>query len=1470
MIDHDLKEHDIQNLNDANAVAEFFTKLQYDTSERLRQSPAHLGITESLHPDINKCERIADQEGFLQVYLFELRSVTVAATKTIARALKNKVGNYLLVLTSDYERIDFVLLERIRPEQEERDKVRKTPSLTQANVRPRVLTVNRRKPTRVDLRVLRRFTYTETDAFAQYDKLVSAFGIADWSEEQFNNRALFSDYYLKERLPSEKEWHEDPKPSYLKLKDVFESAREKWSNQPEKELRAGMLQPIFAELGFSFKAGKKAGDDKAEPDYFLFESGQNSDVKNALSFCLAYPWDRYLDGKDYTRDAESPEENPGQLVLSLLQREEADWAVVTNGKVWRLYSAKTHSRASNYYEVDLEEVLSARDPEMFRYFWLMFRAHAFQKCTVTVEGQERETTFLEQLLEGSQQYAKELGERLKERVFNNIFPHFAKGFVEYRRNLPALGEQPQKQLFDDSGQLQLKAEAGDKYLNDIYQTTLTFLYRLLFLLYSEARDLLPVKEERGYWEKSLTKLKNEIAEAAGIDPDGREQNLKKQYSNQQTKLYDRLLAVFKVIDKGQASINVPVYNGGLFITEPKADDNSDEARHAKLLNENKIPDRYLALGLDSLARDLDSRTFKLVPIDYKSLGVRHLGSIYEGLLEFRVRIAPEKMAICKGKGKTEVIIPYPEARKTGARILTVGRGKSAVERTLPPGAVYLENDKHERKATGSYYTPDYIVKYIVENTVGPVLQEKFDKLTQKFRDAQQHHRKQQRFAEQKARVSKFAVPEKSLEATLKTYRSLLDELFDVKVLDPAMGSGHFLVEAVDFITDRLIDFLNGFPWNPVTVLLEQMREAILSQMNEQGIAIDRSKLTDVNLLKRHVLKRCIYGVDLNPMAVELAKVSLWLDCFTLGAPLSFLDHHLKCGNSLIGSTIETVKKNISESGKRGPTGDIQIDIFGSQFAGLLQATQGMIHVGELSDVTPGQVRESRTSFLNASQILEPFKEVLDLWTSQYFGNTEARNLFLTAGFPEIRRGWQKEIGAKANATVTTAHEIAKHKRFLHWELEFPEVFFEKGREKDNPGFDAVVGNPPYVSIVGMSKSEREIYCHFFEFYDYRYDTFALMIERALKLINSQNSGFGMIVPSVLMNSGSFAVLREYILSHFWFRNLIYFGDGAFHEAVIPTMVLVLKRPKPESDLAVVKTIHNIENFIAGLFQSAVIRQLAFCESWNYTFNINLTLPIENLFLKLRAQSIEIRELCKTNRGIITGDDRKFLSNEQKSNKWKPVIRGEKIDRYLTAYSGEYVYYAGRDVLHDPSNEDNFLTPKKLFIRRIGDRLTGSYDGAQLYCLDTLYTVNSLDKTLNILYLLSLLNSNLLSEVYRVMIPIKGRTFPEVRIYDFNRLPIRRISFTTPLERRQALAEHGRKLYAEYLALWSATTASPYGVTASLHSKTAQALTQAVEDQPHPVVPAKAGTWGSPGSMDSRVRGNDNPRDWRASLVKLLP
>src|SRR5436305_1269383 len=550
--------------------------------------------------------------------------------------------------------------------------------------------------------------------------------------------------------------------------------------------------------------------------------------------------------------------------------------------------------------------------------------------------------FLGGLMSESERYARELGERLKERVFFEIFPHFARGFIIYARRT---GQLPANLDSLDTGE-------RNSLLEPFFSGTLTFLYRLLFLLYAESRDLLPAREVRGYYEKSLEKLKRQIARKAGTIQDQAPGKLKATFNDLSTTLYDSLQELFNAVDKGDATLNVPVYNGGLFMTEPDPYDTSPEADVAHFLFTCKIPDRELALGLDLMARDIDEKRHDLAFIDYKSLGVRQLGSIYEGLLEFKLRIAPVEIAVVKGK-KTEETIPYNEAQQKRLTIIKEGRGKDAREKVLPKGRVYLENDRRERKATGSYYTPDYIVKYIVEHTVGPVLAEKLEALRPIFREAEKTLRVERDKANALGR--KDISPENE---TYKKFRKTLNEaLFDLKVLDPAMGSGHFLVEAVDYITDQMAKILTAFKWNPIVYELAQTRHEIQEEMERQGVTVDMSKLTDLNLLRRRVLRSCIYGVDLNPMAVELAKVSLWLDCFTLGAPLSFLDHHMKCGNSLIGGQIDEARTTIEEG---------QLSFFGSSlWAGALLATESMIQVGRLSDVTDQQVRDSKQRYLQA-------------------------------------------------------------------------------------------------------------------------------------------------------------------------------------------------------------------------------------------------------------------------------------------------------------------------------------------------------------------------------------------------------------------------------------------------------------------------------------------------------------------------
>ena len=403
-----------------------------------------------------------------------------------------------------------------------------------------------------------------------------------------------------------------------------------------------------------------------------------------LALCLTYPWGRNLDGKDEQRDKDTPDENPGAVVVTMLDAGKAEWAIVTNGIIWRLYAAKAHSRATNYYEISLPETLAMEQQRelAFRYFWLLFRAAAFQPIERPLAGETRSLSLLDFLLLESDLHARDLGEKLKTRVFEEIFPYFAEGFVQYARQhgqLPANLDT-------------LPAEERNRLLEPFFTGTLTFLYRLLFLFYAESRDLLPVRQERGYYAYSLERLKQRIAHDAGELNDRVPNNLHA-YSATDTPIYDSLQHLFAAVDKGNSALNMPVYNGGLFMTNPPPLDmnianregqnvgeddretlavspthrDSQNAREgqnvgetlavsqdARFLQDHKIPDRYLALGLDRMARDVDEKavrirasagatnqhSHKLVFIDYKSLGVRHLGSIYEGLLEFKLRIAP--------------------------------------------------------------------------------------------------------------------------------------------------------------------------------------------------------------------------------------------------------------------------------------------------------------------------------------------------------------------------------------------------------------------------------------------------------------------------------------------------------------------------------------------------------------------------------------------------------------------------------------------------------------------------------------------------------------------------------------------------------------------------------------------------------------------------------------------------------------
>jgi Eco57I restriction-modification methylase/TaqI-like C-terminal specificity domain len=1011
--------------------------------------------------------------------------------------------------------------------------------------------------------------------------------------------------------------------------------------------------------------------------------------------------------------------------------------IVTNGKLWRLYSKRTHSRSTNYYEIDLEEVFaqtgsSAADPaNAFRYFWILFRRQSLEPTTVILQGKESSLSFLDVLLVESENYAKELGERLKERVFEDVFPHLASGFIEHIR-------QNREAAVDISSQL----------LDRVFQGTLTLLYRLLFLLYAESRDLLPVKETRGYFDISLTKLKNQTAIAAENIEDEVPEKLKRRYRTDSYTLYDRLAELFNTIDRGNAALNVPFYNGGLFLSDPDPADDTPEAEAARFLNQTKVSDRHLSLALDLLSRAEDNKSHALVFIDYKSLGVRQLGSIYEGLLEFKLQIAEGKLAVVSEKGR-EVYVEFKELNQQKRdRAERLGR-------IVKKGDVYLENDKRERKATGSYYTPDYIVKFIVQHAVGPVIEKKFEAIRSSFREAQKWHKE--------AIISAKAKKESPAKyefgpAVERKWQSLIDDFFDIKVLDPAMGSGHFLVEAVDLITDKALAFLNAFPWNPILAYLASTRETILQEMESQGISVDPKRLDDINLLKRHVLKRCIHGVDRNPMAVELAKVSLWLDCFTLGAPLSFLDHHLRCGDSLVGVGVEEVRQAIESVTAISTKAKVaasptewktltstkhQYDLFGGRFSRLLKATELMRHVGEMSDVTSSQVRQSRSEYLNASSALQPFKRILDIYTSHWFGNEAKANSqsrkakpaaieFLKHANAEdvINAHGSKELecaliklAAEDRDLVGRALRVAQEQRFFHWELEFPEVFYgpTPGTRHEiehlaDGGFDVLIGNPPFIDKKRIVRHLKELdsfwkECGQFSTAKGIYDVYMLFLEQAAKLCK-RGGRFGLLTPIPWLTQTEGADLRKQIVKWGALELADFSSDSHFSDALVKVVAVIMKRGITSSSVTF-RTNSDIR------IQTEYIREKVF----NGQFRLDVLPELIPILEKIYLNSVSLNTLYTPTFGLRAcsketgGFDKEFLIRRKEDCKNAvPYLEASDIRTQQLNWPGRWLDYQP-ELMYSPRSPELFLSPKILAPSLLGKRKIRAVYDDQGYFVD---------------------------------------------------------------------------------------------------------------------------------------------------------
>ena len=1007
------------------------------------------------------------------------------------------------------------------------------------------------------------------------------------------NHYLFSDYYLANRLREQPEWAAAVSEALTDFTALWRGYQPQADNESQTE--ADWIRPALTKLGHTFnvQVALTTPFGTRKPDYILYpDEAARQAAKvvagaltadhfrdNALVVADAKAW-----GRDLDRAAASPARNKG-LILSdnpmlqiyvYVQHSGLPWGIVTNGKVWRLVHRSRADKLEVYYEVDLPALIEQGDANAFKFFYLFFRREAF----IAPPGQR---SFLERVLQQSQVYNRGISDNLKEQVYEAL-RFLAQGFLDFPPN-----------------QLDARPDA----LRDIYIHSLIVLYRLLFILYAESRALLPVagpQRNRLYSDSySLDALKRRIA---------RDLDQRKPVAASMASDWHVLRQLWRVIDQGNPDLDVPAYNGGLF----SESSNDFLARY-------RVGDKHLRQAIDLLARTDDPQTKERRFVDYRDLEIRHLGSIYEGLLEYQLRRAEQPLRVRLEKGR-ELYEPVQTAEVLEPSAVYVA-----------PGEVYLVTDKGERKATGSYYTPDYIVEYIVAQTIGPALE---------------------------------ALRQCHAEDPAALERAILG----VNVLDPSMGSGHFLVEATNFIALQLVEL--ALPKPP-----------------------DAEFESDLAYWRRRVVQACIYGVDVNPLAVELAKLSLWLTTVARGKPLSFLDHHLRHGNSLIGSRVAEVplagaarqnrrrqqRRQKVEAAQRAAGQLSMLD--DSAFVGAIRTATGfMDSIERLRGETLAEVQEAADLYQKTvTEVTAKVRQLADIWTARAFGLELSDELWAPLARYLTHGGLPF---AKLDQLVTETETLVRQHHFFHWELAFPEVFFdEHGRLDPAAGFDAVIGNPPYVRQEELSSLKSWFKQAFPEVYHGVADLYVYFLGQGLKLLR-KDGRLGYITSGTFQKLNFGANLRKFLTTQSTLETVIDFGDEqVFYEALTYPIILITKNRSPSSkDTLSVLTPEVLKSSTEIRNQNYVLSKSE--RQWVFV-NIKLKHILEGW-----QGSTSLREILDkpVYRGVSTGSNKAFvidekirkqlILNDDKSQEIiKPYIRGQDLQPWYQENNGLYLIFARR-------------------------------------------------------------------------------------------------------------------------------------------------------------------------------------------------
>ena len=674
---------------------------------------------------------------------------------------------------------------------------------------------------------------------------------------------------------------------------------------------------------------------------------------------------------------------PAKLLAQLYERK-LRWGILTDGATWRLYATKSSRPYEDYVELPLQRALENSDEAEYGLFERFFHKDAFvAEETDVADGADRSAGITTCRLDNDREASEEvLEEAVKAPLLaqvDEVLQYICNGFIfDTRKPGEAYNEEERAEIF----------ESGVK-----------LIYRCLFLFYAEARRLLPSDPAKAdlYRRHSIRAL---CEEAHKFRWGAR-------HDVEQYGLWRNLKSLINAVNNGDPEYGIMGYNGGLF------DDEAERflGRH-RLRNDFLSRALYLLAFVEPFAGERDEE----YAIPYEDLEVRHLGELYEGILESTVQLADADRIRRRTKKGVEILLASQAAGKPGDRL-------------IKKGEVYFGESALERKQTGSYYTPESLVRFLNEKSIIQPLRELFER---------EYRQRFNALLEQAINGYEEGTRRGAAQsAALWVEHFVEEEVLAFKVCDPAMGSGHFLVDAATRMAGLVVALLAEVP------TIERMTLPFAGAPNEW---------------RRRITRACIYGVDLNPLAVNLAKLALWLNCFAGEHKLTFLDHHVRCGNSLVGirslDDLATIPERKKGRKKQNHLQGLLFDI--DDLSAVLKDAGA--DAAAITRIDEDDTDRQKAMFSDVSASAATLRPLADLRIAYLMDATisshDYRSLF------EILAS-ERTLDDTLNFSLPGVLEAVEGYRdrhaFFHWPLVFPDVFGPEGVG----GFSATVGNPPW-------------------------------------------------------------------------------------------------------------------------------------------------------------------------------------------------------------------------------------------------------------------------------------------------------------------------------------------------------------------------------------------------------------------------